>query len=830
MGRNRSLGRSTERWQCVLVALVTSVLALGIAFPRTVLAADGAQTDIGHFNVSLDQTDFTYDGTAREPGVFFEEQETTRSQLAGVLFSVADLNDDGQLNGSVYQADAAALAYFADVTNATPCQQGILYLAANGIDLGWEDEGVRFFYPSQAPTRYELALDMYRQADLLDDGVMNDSLDCGETIAFADIPSDDLQQSAVASWLANRGIDDGFEVDGNREFRGDALLDEEQLGLMLAAYCSNVLQLSVPEDGAQCLAYLGYGPVPGEGDYIVTYESNIDAGTAKAIITGCGSYTGSIEKSFSISKALLRATYVGETIAADGSPELKVTVEGFVNGETAETAAGYVAPTVILPDPFEPAKTYALAPGGGSADNYEFEYVAGNLVVEAPEMFFLDITYGDEVNHASDVEWMGVTGISTGWEVSGGREYRGTQNIKRCDMAAFLYRLAGCPDFSTTRGFKDVTVSTPHYREIAWLAESGISRGWADNTFRPMANVARQDMAAFLYRFADLMDDGAMNQSPALGSEIVVFSDVRHGDTVNHSAEIEWLASVGVTRGWAMGNNTYEFRGFANAKRQDMAAFLHRLTVNVLSSNGEEYVPTTTTNSVTVTFTDGLGRLLKVQTVAPGSDITPPANPTRTGYTFAGWDREYANPTVDIVVNARWNINRYTVTFTDGLGTVLKTQTVNYGSAATAPANPTRTGYTFAGWDRSFSNVTGNITVNAKWAIKTFTVRFTDGYGTTLKTQNVAYGGSATAPATPSRYGYIFNGWDRGYTNVTSNITVNATWVAGGGGMTVYITNSGKKYHRDGCSSLSHSKIPITLSDAVAQGYGPCKNCNPPTL
>ncbi|MCL1810884.1 MAG: CehA/McbA family metallohydrolase [Methanomassiliicoccaceae archaeon] len=59
--------------------------------------------------------------------------------------------------------------------------------------------------------------------------------------------------------------------------------------------------------------------------------------------------------------------------------------------------------------------------------------------------------------------------------------------------------------------------------------------------------------------------------------------------------------------------------------------------------------------------------------------------------------------------------NTYTVTFKDWDGTILKTQTVEEGSNATAPANPSRAGYTFAGWDRTFSNVTGDLTVNARY-------------------------------------------------------------------------------------------------------------------
>lgn len=65
-----------------------------------------------------------------------------------------------------------------------------------------------------------------------------------------------------------------------------------------------------------------------------------------------------------------------------------------------------------------------------------------------------------------------------------------------------------------------------------------------------------------------------------------------------------------------------------------------------------------------------------------------------------------ASPTTPPVVT-------YIVTFADWDGTVLKTQSVPSGSAATAPADPIRTGYIFSGWDVSFSNITSTITVTA---------------------------------------------------------------------------------------------------------------------
>ena len=117
----------------------------------------------------------------------------------------------------------------------------------------------------------------------------------------------------------------------------------------------------------------------------------------------------------------------------------------------------------------------------------------------------------------------------------------------------------------------------------------------------------------------------------------------------------------------------------------------------------------------TVTFKDWNGSVLKTQSVFHGGAATAPANPTRTGYTFTGWDKAFNNVTADLVVTAQYSANTYTVTFKDWNGTVLKTQQVQYGGAATAPANPTRTGYTFTGWDKAFNNVTANLVVTAQY-------------------------------------------------------------------------------------------------------------------
>ena len=178
----------------------------------------------------------------------------------------------------------------------------------------------------------------------------------------------------------------------------------------------------------------------------------------------------------------------------------------------------------------------------------------------------------------------------------------------------------------------------------------------------------------------------------------------------------------------------------------------------------------------TVTFKDWDGTVLKTQEVQYGGDAEAPADPTRTGYTFTGWDKAFTNVTADLVVTAQYEINTYTVTFKDWDGTLLKTQEVQHGGDAEAPADPTRVGYTFTGWDKEFTNIMADLVVTARYEINTYTVTFKDWDGTVLKTQEVQYGGDAEAPADPTRVGYTFTGWDKAFTNITADLVVTAQY------------------------------------------------------
>ena len=187
-------------------------------------------------------------------------------------------------------------------------------------------------------------------------------------------------------------------------------------------------------------------------------------------------------------------------------------------------------------------------------------------------------------------------------------------------------------------------------------------------------------------------------------------------------------------------------------------------------------------NQYTITFDTNGGSEIAPITQDYGTEITAPDNPTRKGYTFKSWDKEIPEtmPADNITVKAQWEINQYTITFDTNGGSEIAPITQDYGTAITAPADPTRKGYTFKGWDKEIPETmpAENITVKAQWEINQYTITFDTNGGSEIAPITQDYGTAITAPDNPTRKGYTFKGWDKEIpeTMPAENITITARW------------------------------------------------------
>lgn len=124
----------------------------------------------------------------------------------------------------------------------------------------------------------------------------------------------------------------------------------------------------------------------------------------------------------------------------------------------------------------------------------------------------------------------------------------------------------------------------------------------------------------------------------------------------------------------------------------------------------------------TVTFLSD-GESAAPSQIRANTPADQPADPTKEGYTFIGWYKgeekwNFADAvTKAMTLTAKWQLNQYTITFDTAGGSEVPSITQDYGTAITPPAAPTRTGYTFAGWNREIPTTmpAGDMTITARW-------------------------------------------------------------------------------------------------------------------
>ena len=189
-----------------------------------------------------------------------------------------------------------------------------------------------------------------------------------------------------------------------------------------------------------------------------------------------------------------------------------------------------------------------------------------------------------------------------------------------------------------------------------------------------------------------------------------------NGGTINNGNVTEYTYGVGATLPTDVTRTGYTFKGWyynENLTGSPVTA------IGDTETGNKEYWAKWEINQYTVTVKPENGEADITITQDYGTPITAPADPIREGYTFIGWDRDIPKtmPAENITVTAQWEINQYTITFDTNGGSEIAPITQDYGTKITAPADPTREGYTFIGWDKAIPTTmpAENITVTAQW-------------------------------------------------------------------------------------------------------------------
>ena len=163
------------------------------------------------------------------------------------------------------------------------------------------------------------------------------------------------------------------------------------------------------------------------------------------------------------------------------------------------------------------------------------------------------------------------------------------------------------------------------------------------------------------------------------------------------------------------------------------------------------------------------GAVYDSATYAEGAEIAAPANnPTKDGYTFAGWSLDGTNVitfpqtmgTADVTYTAVFVENaKYKATFLVDGAAYGDVNSYAEGEQIVAPADPSKTGYTFTGWDPAVGTMgTADMTFNAKFEAKTYNVTFMNG-DVQHDANTVKYDGAYTLPTAPTKAGSTFVGW-----------------------------------------------------------------------
>ena len=316
-----------------------------------------------------------------------------------------------------------------------------------------------------------------------------------------------------------------------------------------------------------------------------------------------------------------------------------------------------------------------------------------------------------------------------------------------------------------------------------------------------------------------------------------------NGGTINNGNVTEYIYGVGATLPTA-DDMTYTGHTFKGWYDNESLTGDPVTAIGGTEMGNKEYWAKWTINQYTITFdTDGGSEVAPI-TQDYGTAITAPADPTREGYTFTGWDTAIpaTMPAHNMTITAQWTVNQYTITYDlDGGTAEGNPDTYTVETDAFTLKNPTRPGYTFTGWSGTGltgednltvtipKGSTGNRSYTAHWSLNTYSITYDLNGGTASGNPTSYTVESATITLNqPTKTGYTFTGWSG--TDLTGEDNLTVTIPAGSTGDRSYtahwsLNTYSITYDLDGGTASGNPDFytvessTITLNPPTRTGY-----------
>ena len=343
-------------------------------------------------------------------------------------------------------------------------------------------------------------------------------------------------------------------------------------------------------------------------------------------------------------------------------------------------------------------------------------------------------------------------------------------------------------------------------------------------------NKPQTETITYHYNFTD--KDGNYNDA--------TFEDDNHPKNTN--AIVKSLEGVGFKA-----PTGYEFLGWATTRDSSTIEYAAGDPVFVDANGDNNLYAVWQVKTYTIKWVNWDGSKVRTDTKVPyGTELKAPEDPTREAdaeytYTFAGWTPEIETVTGDATYKATYTkeANTYTLTYDLDGGAwendETYTYTKKYNEEVEVKADPTKEGYTFAGWTSAevkvengkFTMPAKNVTLKAKWNINKYTIKWVNWDGSEVRTDTkVPYGTELKAPEDPTReadaeYTYTFAGWTPEIETVTGDATYQATYTKEANSYTLTYDLDGGAWENDTTYTYpkKYNEEVEVKADPTKEGY-----------